>query len=272
MKADQLLFLHIPKTAGTSVHNILHRHFKAKAQVECNVFIHKNDPDKLPEETRRNLKLLRGHFPFGMHEQLCTGTFEYTTILREPIDRVISHYSYMKVRQAVRTKPGARIMQGTLEEVCAKGDFIFVDNLQTRFLSGETEVPIGNVTSEMMERAWKNLETCFPLVGIQEEFDAYVLMLCDRYSFRYPWYRKQRVNKQRDKVSQLDNRTRAAVAARNVHDLELYRRVKERVMREIAAKGPDFRKRIETFQKRNALLAKLMNLLPFSGRVAKATD
>jgi hypothetical protein len=269
MITDKLLFLHIPKTAGTSVHNVLHRHFSKKEQLEINVFAEGKNLENFSKEYLDELRLVRGHFSFGEHRVFGDVKFEYTTMLREPVDRCVSHYYYNLAEQDKKKKPGGRRINVSLKELCERGDFLFVDNAQVRFLSGNPKVAIGSVTREMMEEAWNNLQKHFPVIGIQEQFDAYILMLCDRYELNLPYYRKQRVNKGRKAVAELDEETRRAVAARNILDIELYERVKKKVMDEIESKGEGFQNRIKKFKKRNAFLSRVANWLPFTGRVTK---
>jgi hypothetical protein len=271
MKIDKLLFLHIPKTAGTSVHNVLHRHFSRKEQLEINVFATGKNLSGFSNEKLKELRLVRGHFAFGEHEAFGAVEFEYTSMLREPVDRCVSHYYYNLAEQDKKKKPGGRRINVPLKDLCETGDYLFVDNLQVRLLSGNARIPIGSVTREMMEEAWKNLSAHFPVIGIQEQFDAYILMLCDRYELRIPYYRKQRVNKGRKAVAELDEETRRAVVNKNLLDIELYERVKKKVMEEIEGKGESFQKRIRKFQKRNAFLSKVANWLPFMGKVTKVS-
>jgi hypothetical protein len=272
MIANKLLFLHIPKTAGTSVHNVLHRHFSKKEQLEINVFAEGKNLTSFPKEKLNELRLVRGHFAYGEHKAFGEVKSEYTTMLREPVDRCVSHYYYNLAEQDKKKKPGGRRINVSLKELCESGDYLFVDNTQVRLLSGNPKVAIGTVTREMMEEAWGNLNKHFPVIGIQEQFDPYILSLCDRYEFNIPYYRKQRVNKGRKAVAELDEETRRAVAARNLFDIELYERVKKKVMEEIEAKGQDFQRRIRKFQKRNAFLSRVADWLPFTGKVTKVSN
>ena len=92
------LFLHIPKAAGQTLYRILERNYPGAGnwlfdpgnaqetlqQLQC-----------MEEEPRRQLRVCRGHFPFGLH-RIVNGPYTYVTILRHPVDRMISHYHYVK--------------------------------------------------------------------------------------------------------------------------------------------------------------------------------
>ena len=49
----------------------------------------------LSNERRNQIKVLIGHFPFGLHEYM-SGDFQYVTFMRDPVDRVISAFFYNK--------------------------------------------------------------------------------------------------------------------------------------------------------------------------------
>ncbi len=48
----------------------------------------------MPEEKRNKIRCLKGHMPFGLHKYLLNSSV-YLTVLREPIERVISHYYFV---------------------------------------------------------------------------------------------------------------------------------------------------------------------------------
>lgn len=267
MRPDHLLFLHIPKTAGTTLHNLLSRQFPRNAQLETNFYKDKNQLERIPAAEREKIRLVRGHFLFGLHELFPAGTCEYTTVLREPIDRCISNYYFVRRKREDFKSLGAKPISASLLELCRSGEFVFVDNMQVRFLSGDYNAPFGSLTEAHYEAAVQHLEKHFPVVGIQENFEAYVLWLSDRYRFRFPYYRQHRVNRTRPAVRQIDEETIAALRACNQLDLRLYALVREKVLRQIEAGGPAFQRRIERFKKTNHFVARTLDLLPFYPKV-----
>jgi len=87
-----LIFLHLPKTAGQSFRTLLERRFGAERVVYVNTL---EERDRLlAEYAPGRFAAAVGHMPYGLHTCLaepCT----YFTVLREPVDRYLSHFYYM---------------------------------------------------------------------------------------------------------------------------------------------------------------------------------
>ena len=98
MTSSLLLFLHIPKAAGTTFHYVLSRQFSPDEILT----IDGSDPESFIEEIKNlpigdklRVKCVKGHMPFGLHAYFPQpGT--YITFLRDPVDRIISHYYYLR--------------------------------------------------------------------------------------------------------------------------------------------------------------------------------
>jgi len=94
-----LLFMHIPKTAGTSMRLLLEQFFTKKQRV----YLYGGEPPgitleafrDLPTDEKEHVRLVYGHFRFGVHEWLPQKA-RYVTMLRDPVDRVVSLYYFYK--------------------------------------------------------------------------------------------------------------------------------------------------------------------------------
>ena len=85
-----LIFLHVPKTAGSTLRPIIDRHYAAG--VICKLDVLPRDLEiflNLPEQPRSKIRVLEGHLQFGLHEHLSVPV-DYVTMLRDPVDRIIS--------------------------------------------------------------------------------------------------------------------------------------------------------------------------------------
>src|SRR5690554_3093712 len=98
---QNLIFLHLPKNGGSTLHGILNRLYPKdrtfNIKVIDNTKLNISEFKELPIEDRAQIKLLKGHMTFGLHEYL-VGPSKYITFLRKPEDRITSFYHYAKSR------------------------------------------------------------------------------------------------------------------------------------------------------------------------------
>jgi hypothetical protein len=181
-----VLLMHIPKAAGTSFRDAIGTNFLlseiAYLYPSAPGFLVK-DLRELSLEQLRVLRLIIGHFQFGIHEFL-PQTSEYITIVREPGARVLSQYRYL-----LQTDPElARDRNGrvvSLLELFEKRLTVNFDNLMVRHFSGvgECDLPPGTVTEAVFERAVTNLRSNFRFVGHQECSSQAYEWLCEDYGW-----------------------------------------------------------------------------------------
>lgn len=89
-------------------------------------------------EQKRGKQVIGGHMPYGAHEFL--GPCEYVTILRHPVDRVVSHYYSLQEFPSVGSTRIRKNLRLPLLEYLAlpNPERIFPRNSQTLLLSGLT--------------------------------------------------------------------------------------------------------------------------------------
>ena len=154
-KMQRMVFIHIPKAAGTSLRAILFsQHEKDRIFT-----IYKNAAERveefkvLPEERRHHFTLVAGHMPFGIHEYFPEST--YVTMLRRPVDRVVSHYYYALKNPDHYLHDQARKM--SLKEYVSAGLSGELDNGQVRQLADRGDEHYGNCGRDMLDLAKTNL-------------------------------------------------------------------------------------------------------------------
>src|SRR5690606_39847655 len=88
-----LIFLHIPKNGGMTLHNIIEKNYNPKSiftiKVIDNIKLNTDDFINLTTNERKEIKVLKGHMLFGLHTYFDEPS-QYITFLRKPEDRLYS--------------------------------------------------------------------------------------------------------------------------------------------------------------------------------------
>jgi hypothetical protein len=232
---DCLVFLHIPRTAGSTLGTILRRNFPQEQR--C---VRLNTLDKPFAETlesislekRSSLRLVAGHLPYGVHRHI-PRPCDYITIMRDPVDRVISVYKLILAKRNHMLHDQVVRSRVSLEQYVESGmDQGQTENSQTRQLSGRQ---FGVVDATSLDEAKRNLNT-FALVGLTERFEETIALLRRTFGLRTSFYLTKNVLPPLE-VSQ---RARELLQERNDLDLELYEFAREVFLGRTHEEGKSF--------------------------------
>ena len=219
-----LLFIHVPKTAGTTIDSVLHRQYRSDEIFRVGRDIQGNYKVYIEMDSaeRARFRVMIGHIPYGVHEYI-SGSFAYFTFLRDPIERTISHYYFL------RGEPGhplADMLKGnwpSLEKCLELEMDPMMFNAHTRLLSGVWYGPKpGKCTKEHLEMAKENLRLRFSVIGLTERFDESLILLKRAFGWRDIRYSRWNVTQGRPKKKDLPASTRTVVESANLLDMELY--------------------------------------------------
>jgi hypothetical protein len=212
-----IIFLHIPKTAGTTLNRIIEWQYNPLSIFTMDPYRIRATPERLkqlPEARRRRLRMVRGHFYYGIHEFLSQGA-TYITMLREPVARFLSAYYFLQRR------PLHPMHRKVKSEKIGVEDFIRLtphrQNLQCSLIAGIKSN--GKCEERTLELAKEHLAKTFSVVGLSERFEESLMLMAKTFDWDIPFYENRKVSKTRPQVesSAID-----LIKEHNRLDIELY--------------------------------------------------
>jgi hypothetical protein len=257
MDKETIIFLHIPKTGGRSLQNIILRQYSDK-EVITDAHEKLQEITAWSDEQKRDIHYIQGHFVFGIHNmfpQEC----KYITLLRDPVERVISHYYYIKRSPGHPLNRLVEEQRLDLEGYVTSGICDEVRNDQTRLIAGvDRGTSIGE--GEMLRMAKNNMDKYFLVTGVIEQFDETLMLLKKRLKLRRIYYgiRNQTIN--RPSRDQIPASTLRLISERNKADIELYAHAKENLNRMIDSENASFRADVLRFKVINRPYFELFHL------------
>lgn len=248
-----VIFLHIPKAAGTTLHRILERQYPPAAIFSIGSDAHTSIREfkELPDAQRAAIRLFRGHMPYGLHTYLPQPT-TYFTILRDPVERVISYYHYILRTPAHYLYDTVVGQKMSLKALLESGLPIMMNDTQVRLISGVwADVGFGECTPGILEMARHNLAQSFSVVGLAEQFDATLLMLKRMYGWGHMFYVRENVG--HGSQLQHDSATLALIRQFNQLDQALYSETQNQFRQQLQQQGATFQANLSLFRLGNQL-------------------
>jgi hypothetical protein len=209
MNQNLLIFNHIPKTAGTSLKQIITEQYRNQHCFLCygGVFGNQTIKDRVDELNKqlllednqpntvnddKKIKAVIGHVGFGLHTLIPQRQFQHLTFLRHPVERVISYYFDLNRQGIVGTEAGD---QSKYIQKCLETKFLIeADNWQTRYLSGTgwqniilegkgKKIEFGQCDSELLMLAKENLKQHY-VFGIQDKFIESIELISNKFGWQ----------------------------------------------------------------------------------------
>ena len=254
-----LIFLHLPKTAGQTLVHIMKRQYGPDAVLSLYSSSFGEELRMMPRQQTDTIRLIIGHLYFGVHS-FFPGLSIYLTMLRDPVDRIISHYYF------VRSNPTHYLyslaQQTSLAEFIVSCNRLEPNNDQTRLLAGKDYLPdSGECTQEMLPMAKKNLQEHFSVVGLTEEFDVSLLLFKHILNWKTPFYVRRNVTRQRPRKEEISKKTLAVIEQYNKLDMELYHYGKAIFQQQLHALEPAIKKELRVFQALNGSFNQVYRLM-----------
>jgi len=258
---DLFIHLHIPKTGGTTLRDIIQRQYQSEKILMIPKLDESEDILKEVSTSQINqLKLIQGHLKYGIHNHFHRRA-KYFAIIRDPINRVLSTYYYVLSQKNNPQNLSTSNNQMTIYDYVQSGVNPFLINGQTQLISGKT----GNIdnpiikSEELFSLAKENIANDFLFLGITEMFDETILILKNMLGWHMPYYSIANRTKNKPNYDAVDPTVTSFIKEHNQLDIKLYNITKTSLLNKIVEENDIFQNRINKFKKINKLLNPLFS-------------
>lgn len=245
MALPRLCLIHVPKAAGTSVRDRLRQIYPSRDTFDRPYTVHFDEVD---EATLAAYRLYLGHISVTYARQRLPADTRLVTVLREPVERVLSQYFFMKetAEASLRDDLLAPGQRSAMEVLIEKGlvDYLATDhpnvrtstrNQQLRILVGKEAMKVVfRRPDEIIEQALATLDD-FLAYGVQELLPFFGYELSGALGVPHVPFAAANVNQSKFEAAaalpegELDE-ARTLIARWNRPEIRLYEEVKRRIL------------------------------------------
>jgi len=217
--SEAIIFLHLPKTAGTTLNRLIEWEYPLSAMYSIDPVLFEWSAAhlrKLPLARLRKTRMFKGHMLFGLHEILPQPS-TYITVLRDPVERVLSAFYFMRSYRLHPLYWKLRREKWTIEEFVQRSTR---DNVQCKIIAGaDYHAPC---TEAILEKASHHLNEHFSVIGLSERFEESLALMKLRFGWQLKSYSSFNVTRSRPKRGDLSSTTLDLISDRNRFDVALY--------------------------------------------------
>lgn len=262
---ETVIFLHLPKTAGTTVNRLIEWEYPLSQMYSVDPVLFRWSSShlrKLPPERLKKIRMFKGHMTYGLHEVLPQPA-TYITVLRDPVDRVISAFFFMRNYKLHPLYWKMRRENWSLEDFVQR---LRRDNVQSKIVAGaKYNEPC---TREIAERAKENLRRDFSVVGLSSRLEESLALMKLRFGWKLNTYSSFNVTRSRPKKRDLPQSSLDLIREKNSFDLEVYQVAQEILDEAVRANEPEVKRIAAELQAAKERVQGSLGAMLFSARSA----
>ncbi len=232
IKPRPIIFDHIHKCGGTTVNTFFRNYYPSRLTFGTSVTIaNVNKFKKYSKKKRNHYKLVTGHLANLLVDYVRQDAIA-VIVFREPIDRIVSHYYYVKRRKAHDLHKQVLNNTVSLKDYCSKIDNEELGNFYVKRYSGLNKEEIENFPENAIKLAFDNIINKYDHVGFQDKIPEFMDKLIETVNIPKGSYKDKVINNTFNRVSieDMDVETINAIREYNSLDIELYDKLRERFM------------------------------------------
>jgi len=214
------IFDHVPKTGGTSLLAII-QHNLASSQIKL---LREEELRVAPVSQFERYTVVAGHFRLSSFARISAGRYSIK-LLREPVRRIFSLYTFWRQAQedAFVTAKAKELLFADWVRYFAHSPTIILNVYTHHFAGVGLDFPKDNSHGPALLAAAKHNLSAFDFVGICEEYERSVRLLCGELGWHapVPLPHENRSGSQSE-LADIDEETLVFLRERNQLDFELY--------------------------------------------------
>lgn len=229
-KVKKILFDHLPKCGGTSLRIYLRMQYPQRKIFSING----NDPNSsvlkfqsLKKNIRYGFDLIEGHRANELKEYVDPRCLKIT-MFREPVDRIVSHYFYVKRNPKHYLYSKVTESKMLLEEYVTSGLSHELRNWYTSHFSSMTPEDIERYPDDALAKALEVILNQYDIVGFLDNYSSFIEQVRREAHFRYkPVEEKFNVSSGRPSINEIPVSTIKKIVELNHLDVDLYKRLRK---------------------------------------------